>query len=75
MGETCVPNNPQRVVTLMQYILSHTLNLDVKPIGSNACSIEQSSANYPDVQSYPENNTEGIVLLGIGESPNLERIL
>ncbi|MES1026682.1 ABC transporter substrate-binding protein [Gloeocapsa sp. BRSZ] len=75
MGETCVPNNPQRVVTLIHHLLGHTLVLDIKPIGSNARSIEQSSGNYLDVQSYLGNKTEGIMLTGIAESPNLETIL
>ncbi|WP_317112489.1 iron-siderophore ABC transporter substrate-binding protein [Chroococcidiopsis sp. SAG 2025] len=75
MGETCVPNNPQRVVTLTHHFLGHTLVLGVKPIGSNARSIEQSSGNYLDVQSYLGNKTEGIMLSGIDVSPNLERIL
>ncbi len=75
MGETCVPNNPQRVVTLIHHILGHTLSLDVKPVGSDVRSIEQSSGNYLDVQSYLGDKTEGIMVTGIEESPNLERIL
>jgi iron complex transport system substrate-binding protein len=74
-GETCIPNNPQRVVTLLHHILGHSLSLGVKPIGSDVRSIEQSSGNYLDVQSYLGHKTEGIVVTGIEESPNLERIL
>ncbi|MBW4642056.1 MAG: iron-siderophore ABC transporter substrate-binding protein [Goleter apudmare HA4340-LM2] len=76
MGETCVPNNPQRVVTLMYHLIGHTLTLAVKPIGGNARSIEQVNGNYLDDQSYLWNKAEGIVVTGVdGGSPNLERIL
>ena len=73
MGETCVPNNPKRIVTLTNHILGHTLALDVKLIGSNVRSIEQSSGNYLDIQGHLGNKTEGIAVIGI-ESPNLEII-
>ncbi|UKO96885.1 iron-siderophore ABC transporter substrate-binding protein [Nostoc sp. UHCC 0870] len=75
VGETCVPNNPQRIVTLLHPILGYTLTLDVKPVGSNIRSMEQSIGNYLNVQSYLGNKTEGIAVTGIEESPNLERIL
>ncbi|MCG6138344.1 MAG: iron-siderophore ABC transporter substrate-binding protein [Nostoc sp. LLA-1] len=76
MGEACIPNNPQRVVTLLQHILGHTLVLGVKPIGANVRSIEQLDGNYMNNQTYLGNRTEGIVSLGLNESEgNLERML
>ena len=74
-GETCVPNNPQRVVTLIHHMLGHTLALDVKPVGSDVRSIEQANGSYLDVQSYLGDKTKGIMVTGTAESPNLERIL
>ncbi|BAY91138.1 MULTISPECIES: ABC transporter substrate-binding protein [unclassified Tolypothrix] len=69
MGETCVPINPQRVVTLSLSTLGNTLALGVKPIGAtNEVQIDNNSL------TYLQKKTDGIKLLGISR-PNLEATL
>ena len=67
MGETCVPIKPQRVITLS--VLGHVLPLDVKPVGAVEWGSEVGQ--FPD---YFQPHTDGIVYLGQGGQPNLERI-
>lgn len=62
MGETCVPFNPQRIVVLDYLMLSNTIALDKKPVGS--------PLKYAD----PDLKT-GIVDLGDSSAINLERVL
>lgn len=64
MGETCVPNNPQRVVVLGG--LDYALSLGVKPIGSN-----ELEADLPHLK----DKIEGIENVGNVIAPNLEKIL
>lgn len=66
--ETCVPANPQRIVTLSIPTLSNVLLLGIKPIGSNR--INSSQYFLP----YLTNKLDGINSLG-GDQPNLERML
>ncbi|MFQ4145912.1 iron-siderophore ABC transporter substrate-binding protein [Chlorogloeopsis sp. ULAP02] len=69
MGKTCVPINPQRVVTLSLATLGNVLALGVKPIGTtNEVQIENNSL------TYLQEKTEGIKLIGISQ-PNLEATL
>ncbi|MBD2253849.1 iron-siderophore ABC transporter substrate-binding protein [Nostoc parmelioides] len=69
MGETCVPINPQRVVTLSSCTLGNVLALGVKPIGTtNEVYVEGGSLSSTNA------NTEGIKLLGLSQ-PNLEATL
>ena len=63
MGETCVPLNPQRIVTLDSGMLEAALALDQKPVGS------------PFDFVIPSVDKEGIVDLGDSEAINLERVL
>jgi iron complex transport system substrate-binding protein len=67
MGETCVPIEPQRVITLG--VLGHVLPLDVEPVGAIEWGGEMGQ--FPD---YLQPHTEEIVYLGQGGQPNLERI-
>lgn len=62
-GETCVPNNPQRVVILGG--LDYALSLGVKPIGSDGVSRE----------FYLQEFTDGIEEVGGNDAPSLEKIL
>lgn len=64
MGETCVPNNPQRIVVLGG--LDYALSLGVKPIGSDTVG--------PD-ESYLKERVNGIADVGGTDAPSLERIL
>jgi iron complex transport system substrate-binding protein len=69
VGETCVPINPQRVVTLSSCTLGNVLALGVKPIGTtNEIYVEGGPL------SPTNRNTEGIKLLGIAQ-PDLEATL
>ncbi|MEG4421376.1 iron-siderophore ABC transporter substrate-binding protein [Microcoleus sp. LAD1_D5] len=69
MGETCVPINPQRVVTLSSCTLGNVLALGVKPIGTtNEVYVEGNSLTSIN------GETEGIKLLGLSQ-PNLEATL
>ncbi|WP_289501596.1 iron-siderophore ABC transporter substrate-binding protein [Gloeocapsopsis sp. IPPAS B-1203] len=74
MGETCVPNEPQRIIIISYEILGHAPTLGVKPIGSNALRGELN-ATYISDQSYLGNRVEGIKNIGFVRSPNVEKIL
>ncbi|MFQ4142475.1 iron-siderophore ABC transporter substrate-binding protein [Chlorogloeopsis sp. ULAP02] len=66
MGKTCIPRNPQRVVTLWMGTFRSALALDIKPI---------TTAWYAG-DSFPEHlqgKTDGVE--NIGFQPNLEKIL
>lgn len=66
-GETCVPADPQRIVTLSLPTLGHALRLGIRPIGST----------YIDGKyflPYLESKLDGIDVLG-SDRPNLERLL
>jgi iron complex transport system substrate-binding protein len=69
MGETCVPIDPQRVVTLSLSTLGNTLALGVKPIGT-------TNESYYGKESIARlrGQPEGIELVGISQ-PNLEAVL
>jgi iron complex transport system substrate-binding protein len=67
LGETCVPANPQRIVTLSLPTLGHTLSLGVKPIASTYIS-----GDY--FLPYLEGKIDGIDTVG-SDRPNLERLL
>ena len=62
-GETCVPLNPQRIVTIDPTMLEAALALNQKPVGS--------PLNFV----LPSMDKEGIVDLGDSERINLERVL
>ncbi len=66
MGETCVPTNPQRVVTLDVVTLEDALALGIKPIGAVT-----SSVDWPHLQ----NKLEGVENIGVVGEPNLEKVL
>lgn len=67
LGETCIPANPQRIVTLSIPTLGHALSLGVKPIGS-------TYINDKYFLPYLENKLDGINTVG-SDRPNLERLL
>jgi iron complex transport system substrate-binding protein len=69
MGETCVPNQPQRVVTIFYGILDNALSLGVKPIAS---SVLDTRNQFP---AYLKNQVDGIAPVGSQNAPNLEKIL
>jgi iron complex transport system substrate-binding protein len=67
LGETCVPNQPQRVVALDVPTLGDALALGIKPIAS--------IVYFDDSPPYLEKHLESIENLGKAEQPNLEKIL
>ncbi|MFW9261389.1 iron-siderophore ABC transporter substrate-binding protein [Nostoc sp. CALU 546] len=69
LGKTCVPNNPERIVTLNDIILGNVLTLGVKPIGS--ATYFRKSKFSPQVK----RKVGDINLLGIIRQPNLEKML
>jgi len=69
MGETCVPLDPQRVVTLSLPTLGNTLALGVKPVGTTN---EMHQGN--DALTSVPGESEMVKLIGISE-PNLETLL
>ncbi|MDM9379410.1 iron-siderophore ABC transporter substrate-binding protein [Chlorogloeopsis sp. ULAP01] len=69
MGETCIPHNPQRVVTLWTSTFCSTLALGIKPIAF--------TTGYPG-ESLPEHlkdKVDGVKSVGTLTQPNLEKIL
>jgi len=69
VGETCVPQNPQRIITLHPATLGNLLALGVKPIGT--INGDQKS-EFP---KYLENKLDGIESVGSFTQFNLEKIL
>lgn len=70
MGETCIPNNPKRLVAISHLTLANALVLGVKPIGS-ASALNDLQDEFP---TYLKNETQGIKQLGSQYEPSLERI-
>jgi iron complex transport system substrate-binding protein len=68
-GETCIPQNPQRIITLHVATLGNLLALDVKPIGSTTEYQKSEFANHL------ESKIDGIESVGSDDRPNLEKIL
>ena len=67
LGETCIPDEPQRIATLSIYTLAHAISLGIKPIGSTRVD------DRYDVP-YLEGKLDGIDILG-NERPNFEKLL
>ena len=67
LGETCVPENPQRIATLSLYTLAHAISLGVRPIGSTHIDDWYFAP-------YLEGEMDGIDTLG-NERPNFEKLL
>lgn len=63
-GETCVPNNPQRVIVLGG--LDNALSLGIKPIGSDG--VDQ-------YEFYLKEKIDGIENVGGNNAPSIEKIL
>ncbi|MEH2158028.1 iron-siderophore ABC transporter substrate-binding protein [Nostoc sp.] len=68
MGETCIPLNPQRVITLWTTILGNTLALDIKPFASTYITSEP-------LPEYLQKQADGVKSVGNFTEPNLEKIL
>lgn len=71
MGKTCIPTEPQRIVTLDIFSLGNALTLGINPIASSA----SSWAFVDGLPSYLQKRTQQIEFLGNECQPNLEKIL
>ncbi|WP_439343604.1 ABC transporter substrate-binding protein [Vacuolonema iberomarrocanum] len=71
MGETIVPQTPERVVVLWSAV--DTLALGVKPVG--AVLSEPPQIGGDELTPMFSDRTEGIVAVGSYAQPNLERIV
>ncbi|MBF2048474.1 MAG: iron-siderophore ABC transporter substrate-binding protein [Elainella sp. C42_A2020_010] len=67
LGQTCVPNQPQRVIALSVPTLGNALALGVKPIAS--------IVYFDDPPPYLAKHLESIQILGKEEQPNIEKVL
>lgn len=71
-GETCIPENPQRIVTTQdQNALLPLLELGVKPVGSAGQLREDGSFQFRRVADF---DTSDIEFIGEYGEPNLESI-
>lgn len=71
-GETCVPENPQRIVTTQdQNAMLPLLELGVKPVGSAGLPLEDGTFLFRRVAGF---DTGGIEFVGSYSEPNLEAI-
>jgi iron complex transport system substrate-binding protein len=71
-GETCVPENPQRIVTTQdQNALLPLLELGIKPVGSAGLPLEDGNFIFRRVADF---DTTGIEFVGSYGEPNLEAI-
>ncbi|MEZ4730972.1 MAG: iron-siderophore ABC transporter substrate-binding protein [Caldilineaceae bacterium] len=71
-GETCVPENPQRIVTTQdQNALLPLLELGIKPVGSAGLPLEDGNFIFRRVVDF---DTTGIEFVGSYGEPNLEAI-
>jgi len=68
MGETCIPINPKRVITLWTNILANSLALGIKPIATSYFTGEP----FPQ---YLQKQVDGIEFVGNTTEPSLEKIL
>jgi iron complex transport system substrate-binding protein len=68
MGETCIPAQPQRIITLDIFSLGNAITLGIKPIGSG--SLRQEG----ELPEYLKNDVEHLQYVGAERQPNLEKI-
>jgi iron complex transport system substrate-binding protein len=68
MGETCVPNHPQRVITVNTSLFANSFVLGIRPIATAWDTTEM-------LPTYLRDKLEGVELIGESTTPNLEKIL
>ncbi|MEM7591892.1 MAG: iron-siderophore ABC transporter substrate-binding protein [Cyanobacteria bacterium P01_A01_bin.83] len=69
LGETCVPENPQRIVSLYTTPLANLLAFDLKPI-----AITPVTGIQDEFPPYLAKQVAGMEIVGINYEPSLERI-
>lgn len=78
MGETQVPANPQRVITLDTSHLATALVLGIQPIGSTAWEQVEHRSGFEPFEPYLSDRTQELTILGYGYTArevNLEKVL
>jgi iron complex transport system substrate-binding protein len=71
-GESCIPNNPQRIVTLQdQNVMLPLLELGVKPVGSTGVIDHNGQQAFARTQGY---DTSGIFWLGDDDALDPETV-
>ena len=74
-GETCIPDNPQRIATLVLPALSNAIALGIQPIGSIHHPIDSTQSKAGRIfPGFLPDNLENIESLGRLGAPNLETI-
>lgn len=69
LGQSCIPQTPQRVVVVDEIALDAVLALDVQPIAAAEPSLVGSRARHLT------NALEGVTSIGRESEPNLERLV
>lgn len=69
LGETCIPNNPQRIVATDEIALEMVLALGLKPIAAGEPTMVSSRSRHL------AGKTDDVVSLGKSDQLSLERIL
>ena len=77
MGEACVPNTLERIVTIPFMLLGNALALGAEPIGSTLPYEAETELTQPylNMQTYLGNKTAGISNIGATHTPTIEKIL
>ncbi len=73
LGETAVPNAPQRIITLGNLPSEAALVLGLTPLGAAPDSFAGNPGQFP--RYFPEEATVAMTYLGDEEQPSLERIV
>jgi iron complex transport system substrate-binding protein len=70
MGESCVPQSPNRVVTLSLPTLANMIALEIQPIGAATYDAFAGIKVTP----YLEDKVDGIEWVGTDDQPSLEKL-
>ena len=69
-GESCVPQSPERVVTLALPALANLIALDIKPIGT----VTYDAFAGIEIQPYLKDKVDRIEWVGSTSQPSLEKL-
>ncbi|MEC4806426.1 MAG: iron-siderophore ABC transporter substrate-binding protein [Jaaginema sp. PMC 1079.18] len=73
LGETLVPNHPQRIITLGNAALETALAVGIKPVGAAPWVASGNVGDFPGFLSAEQ--VEGIEYLGDVNQPSLEKMI
>lgn len=74
MGETQVPVNPQRLITLDTNLLATALVLGIQPVGSVAWTDLNGQTGLDPIKPYLDDHAQELTVLGYSDV-NLEKVL